>query len=575
MNYNRNSWRQTPVEQRPVLRLGSSGTWVSELQRDLQRLTYYNGPINGNFDAATDTAVRSFQRVNNLVVDGIVGRLTWSSLINLYSPLPICGPTGHMPVPFEGLVIDPGHGGTDPGAIAGGILEKDMNLDISMYQKDRFNELNVPVFLTRESDISLSPTERVNRVRNAFGNGRGVVCISNHNNAGGGEGAEVIYALRNTNLYPNMLLNEIKLAGQVIRRAFQRPSETNPNQDFFFILRDTANIQTVIVEYAFLDNPRDVSRLRDNWRLYAEAVVKATCEYIGYPYTPPYASEFVYTVTPGDTLFSIANRFNTTVDLIMEINNLTGANIFVGQRLRIPTTTPRETFTYTVVAGDTLFSIANRFNTTVTELRTINNLTSDVISIGQQLQIPQKEEIVLPPPPPPTVRPTLREGSRGDAVVELQMMLISLGYNPGSTSGIFGPLTNTAVRSFQRDNGLVVDGIVGPITWAALDRLTTEQEETFTYTVMPGDTLFSIANRFNTTVNELRSINSLTSDVISIGQQLQIPGSTSGQITYTVTSGDTLFSISRRFNTTVDAIMALNRLTSTTLNIGQQLLIPS
>lgn len=75
---------------KPVLRLGSTGTFVTELQNTLKTLLYYNGPINGNFDANTEAAVKTFQVNNRLTPDGIVGRDTWSALSTLYAPLAIC-----------------------------------------------------------------------------------------------------------------------------------------------------------------------------------------------------------------------------------------------------------------------------------------------------------------------------------------------------------------------------------------------------------------------------------------------------------------------------------------------------
>ena len=84
------------------------------------------------------------------------------------------------------IVIDAGHGGDDPGASGNGIIEKDLNLKISNYMYDRFRELGVPVKIIRSTDETISPTERVNRVLDAFGNSEDVVVISNHINAGGG-----------------------------------------------------------------------------------------------------------------------------------------------------------------------------------------------------------------------------------------------------------------------------------------------------------------------------------------------------------------------------------------------------
>lgn len=86
---------------------------------------------------------------------------------------------------LKGIVIDPGHGGSDPGAVSNDLKEKDYTLLISKYMFDRLKELGVPVRLTRDSDITLSPTERVNKVQSFFGNGKDVIVVSNHLNAGG------------------------------------------------------------------------------------------------------------------------------------------------------------------------------------------------------------------------------------------------------------------------------------------------------------------------------------------------------------------------------------------------------
>jgi len=88
---------------------------------------------------------------------------------------------------LTGVVIDPGHGGTDSGAVGNDMLEKDYALLISQYMYDRFKDLGVPVAITRDSDITLSPTERTNKILSFFGNNPNVIVISNHLNAGGGE----------------------------------------------------------------------------------------------------------------------------------------------------------------------------------------------------------------------------------------------------------------------------------------------------------------------------------------------------------------------------------------------------
>lgn len=86
------------------------------------------------------------------------------------------------------IVIDPGHGGEDPGASGNGIIEKNLTLEISKYMYDRFKELGIPVYITRTTDETISPTERVKRILNAYGNNKNVIVVSNHINAGGGDG---------------------------------------------------------------------------------------------------------------------------------------------------------------------------------------------------------------------------------------------------------------------------------------------------------------------------------------------------------------------------------------------------
>jgi len=81
------------------------------------------------------------------------------------------------------VVIDAGHGGNDPGASGNGIIEKEYTLKISKYIYGRLSDLGLDVKMTRTTDETLSPTERVNRVLNTFGNTSDVIIISNHINA--------------------------------------------------------------------------------------------------------------------------------------------------------------------------------------------------------------------------------------------------------------------------------------------------------------------------------------------------------------------------------------------------------
>lgn len=86
-----------------------------------------------------------------------------------------------------GVVVDAGHGGSDPGALGNNLKEKDLNLQAANYMYKRLKELGVPVAITRDSDVTLDRNERVDKILNAFGNDPNVVVVSNHINAGGGD----------------------------------------------------------------------------------------------------------------------------------------------------------------------------------------------------------------------------------------------------------------------------------------------------------------------------------------------------------------------------------------------------
>ncbi len=400
------------------------------------------------------------------------------------------------------VVIDAGHGGSDSGAIGNGIIEKNLTLDISKYMYDRLKELGVPVKLTRDSDVDLPASERPQRVLDQYGNGKDVIVISNHINAGGAEGAEVIYALRNKDTLAKKILDELEKQGQLFRKYYQRRLPRDYNKDYYYMLRNTPNTEALIVEYGFLDNASDANKLKNNYKKYAEAVVKAVTEYAGYKYVPLAGSDY-YVVKKGDTLWSIARNYGLTVDKLKSLNNLTSNNLTIGDSLIVKDSSGNSDNSssadnnkyYIVKKGDSLYSIARSNNMTVDELKSLNNLTSNILSIGQKL-------------------------------------IISSGSNVPNN----------------------------------------------VYVVKKGDTLWSIANNFNVSVNDLKNANNKSNNSLSIGEQLIIPGKSTGEnvstIIYTVKSGDNLYSIARRYNVTVNEIKSLNNLSSNLLSIGQKLSIP-
>lgn len=347
---------------KPVLRLGDSGPYVEQLQMQLAQLLYYTGLIDGFFGTSTQSAVRQFQSVNNLTVDGVVGRATWAALDYVYSPLAICNG------------------------------EQTQNTHI------------------------VQPGETLFSIAQLYG-------------------TTVDELIRLNNL-----TNTTISIGQELIISGETPTPQPP--------------------------------------------------------VPPVSPDTgVHIVRSGDTLFSLARLYGTTVEELRRINNLTTDTLSIGQQLIIPQSGALEYVEHTVVSGDTLFSLARFYNTTVDEIRRLNNLTSDVLNIGQILRIPRQETV-----------------------------------SPPATTG--------------------------------------------THIVRSGESLFSIATRYSTTVDELKRLNNLTSDFLNVGQELIVPISESPYFEYRVASGDNLYAIARRFNTTVDEIRRLNNLTSNALSIGQILRIP-
>lgn len=392
------------------------------------------------------------------------------------------------------IVIDPSKGGRESGVTGNGIVEKDYNLLISEYIFNRLKSLGADVKIIRTTDEYISEDDRANKILNAYGNNSKVVALSNML-GNTGSGAEIIYALRNNSNLASSLAENLDDAGLTVSKYYQRRSENDTSKDYYNIQKDTGLIETIIVNYGNINNINEATNIKNEWEDYAEAVVKSLANYTNVPYYKEGESQEIYTVKKGDSLWKIANKYNTTVEKLKSANKLKTNTLSVGQKLVIPSisVSPEVSDTYIVQKGDSLWSIANKFNMTVSELKNLNNLTNNLLSIGQVLKIKDSS-------------------------------------NNGKT----------------------------------------------TYTVQKGDSLWVIANKYGITTEELKSYNNLTSNLLSIGQVLKIPqGKTSTENIYTVKKGDSLWTIANRYNTTVEKIKVLNNLTSNLLSIGQQLKIPN
>ncbi len=221
-----------------------------------------------------------------------------------------------------------------------------------------------------------------------------------------------------------------------------------------------------------------------------------------------------YIVKKGDSLYSIAKRYNTTVKDIVRLNNLTSNNLAVGQQLIIAiddntTPTPTTYKDYVVQKGDSLWTIANKNNTTVDEIKQINNLSSNMLSIGQVLKLPTQDKVE---------EVEMYTVQKGDS-------LYSIAKKFGITVDEIKSLNNLTSNNLSIGQQLMIKSTTG-------DEPVNPEEECIgtgyvepqyiMYTVQKGDSLYTIARRYNTSVDNIKALNSLTNNNLSIGQQLKI-----------------------------------------------------
>ena len=393
------------------------------------------------------------------------------------------------------VIINPQYGGSETGKINNSFIEKNFNLDISKVIYNTLKEKGIETSLLRDSDQTISLQDRLNMINKLVKPNEENILISTTVAEGGSSGAEIIYALKDEDDLASQISNELEINGLNVLKYYQLRNPDDTSKDFYAIIREPENTESMIISLGYIDNSVDNNYLLNNVEKLGKSIANGIYNYI--------KKENIYVVKSGDTLFSIANKFNVTVQAIKNINNLSSNILNVGQELVIPKeetlSTSGEFINYTVKAGDSLYKIAKEYNTTVNAIMNVNNLTSNALQVGQVLKIPT----------------------------------------------------------------------------------TTSQEETtnyINYTVKSGDSLYKIANTYNTTVDEIKKLNNLTSNNLQINQVLKIPTTsqqeTTSYINYTVKSGDSLYKIANTYNTTVDEIKKLNNLTSNNLQINQVLKIP-
>ena len=326
------------------------------------------------------------------------------------------------------------------------------------------------------------------------------------------------------------------------------------------------------------------------------------------PVTP--SSTTNYIIKSGDTLTKISRAYKMTVSELKKLNNLTTDRIYVGQTLKVkvaetkptpvPTPKPEEkpaskpnqnSASYTVKSGDTLSHIAKDYGMTVSTLKELNNLKSDLIIVGQTLKV--KAAASTPAPAPkPTPAPKPVTPSNSTYTVKSGDTLSHIGRANNMTVSALKTLNNLKSDLIFVGQTLKVNGTTptpAPSTPKKEEIKPVTPSSSKTHTVKSGDTLSHIARANNMTVSALKTLNNLKSDLIFVGQTLKVNGTTtalapstpkkeetkpvtpSSSKTHTVKSGDTLSHIARASNMTVSALKSLNNLKTDLIFVGQTL----
>lgn len=276
-----------------------------------------------------------------------------------------------------------------------------------------------------------------------------------------------------------------------------------------------------------------------------------------------------YTVKAGDTLYGISNQFGVSVVELANLNNVDANSLRIGTVLIIPSnqgTNPDNMFLYTVKKGDTLYSIATRYNTTVQKIISLNNLKNSSLSINQVLKIPETYSNISDEVLPEFINYVVKKGDNLYSIARNNNLTVDTIIKDNNLSTKVLMIGQIIKLRLPSNIGATIEECFGD------DYIPKDETKYTNYTVKKGDSLYKIANNYNTSVSAIVNLNNLKSNNLSIGQVLKIPVMSNENV-YTVKSGDSLYSIARKFNTTVDNIKRKNNLKSNLLSIGQKIII--
>ena len=341
------------------------------------------------------------------------------------------------------------------------------------------------------------------------------------------------------------------------------------------------------------------------------------------PSTPSSSTDLktqTYTVVSGDSVWKIANQFGISMEALRSQNHIQNNFIYPGQVLKIPlvsnsegSTTPItptvpnhatsntpsqtptvSTDTYTVKSGDSLWLIANRYGLSVSQLKSMNQLTSDLIYPGQKLTVRKGNNTSSTATNPTTPNNSANQSSGQSSnhqPVDTTSYTVKSGDSLWSIANRYGLSVSQLKSMNQLTSDLIYPGQKLAVRKGSHSVINQEPNPTNTtnlseknYTVVAGDSVWKIANKFGISMNTLRNLNHIKNDFIYPGQVLKVQASTtpstavsqsttttSKATTYRVKSGDSLWSIAQKHGLSVAQLKALNQLTSDLILVNQTL----